>query len=74
MKLHQSALALLPWMNNRPGLPRSPQTRSSILAPSTSTKERSGAWPIAQRNQSGAGGSSPLNGASGDWATAGNGS
>ena len=65
MKLHQSAWALLPCTRIRPGLPRSPHARSSIFAPKTSTNERSGAWAIAHLNQSGAGGSRPLNGVSG---------
>ena len=74
MKLHQSAWALLPWTSSRPGLPRSPQASSSILAPSTSTKPRSGSWATAQWNQAGAGGSAPSNAASGACAWIGDGS
>jgi hypothetical protein len=46
-------------------LPTSPQLSASSLAPFDSTNVRSGSWAIAHLNQAGAGGSSPLNGASG---------
>ncbi len=60
MKLHQSACALLPWANSRPGLPTSPQVSTSSLEPSDSTKIRSGSWAMASLNHCGDGGGSPL--------------
>src|SRR3990167_11494264 len=65
MKVHQSALAPLPCSSSRPGLPVSPQVSSSMLAPSKSKNERSGASAMAASNQGGAGGFSPLKPASG---------
>ena len=64
-KLHQSAWALLPCMNKRPGAPRRPQIRVSIPAPSESTMTRSGACSTALWNHAGAGGTSPWNSARG---------
>ena len=40
----------------RPGLPRSPQARTSTFAPSTSMNVRSGSFAIASSNHNGAGG------------------
>ena len=56
MNDHQSACAAPPCRNIRPGLPRSPQARTSTLAPSTSTKVRSGSCAVAFSNHAGAGG------------------
>ena len=72
MKLHQSAWALLPWTKIRPGLPISPQVSSSMFAPRTGTRVRSGAWARAALNQAGLSGSAPANRASGE-ATSGRG-
>ena len=62
MKLHQSACAAPPCRNMSPGLPRSPQARTSTFAPSTSTNVRSGSCAIAASNHAGAGGFAPAKG------------
>ena len=66
MKLHQSAWALLPCTKIRPGLPISPQVRSSIFAPLTGTRLRSGARASAVLNQAGLSGRAPSNRARGE--------